>query len=437
MVYSLQKKIIRICQPISSMADKIPSIIKKIAFYICINLIIIQSWLISGGVLEQRYLTTYTIGCLLLATCVFCTMPIVMKERTIQPFVTYIFVALGLSIIIMEVINGRVDNIPEGVLITIAFPIIYFIWENYGFIKVINLLVNAVCINFVIYFITCCFFFPIEASEPYAGLFENVNVTAFYLTLVFCSIMVQINFSLDKLKKQIIYIIMASICFILILYTSSRTGILACICGFIVYTLLKIISLRKTQRNIKKFLLCISIIIICIIALTPIILNVINLDLDTTENDRENNIEGIMDSNINKLQSEGKTLSQYSSGRIDIWKEYLNEINFSGHDPDYRFFVEARGTYNSTAHMTCLQVAYDSGVISGILYLIFNIVAGVIAVIRYIKEPTNDIWLTIILFSISFGVISMVASVGMSYIYIITLFYYLMQTPLFYKPGDE
>lgn len=435
MIYSLQKKIIRICQPISLIMDIIPSKIKNIGFYICVNLMIGQSWLISSGVLEQRYLITYTIGCVLLALCILLTTPTRMNEKHIQPFLTSIFFALGASIIVMELVNGRVDNLPEGVLITVVLPVIYFIWENYGFIKIINLLADAVCINFAIYFIICCAKFPMDGNNPYAGFFENVNGTAFYLTLVFCFIIIKINFNFGERKKQILYIIMASICFILVLYTASRTGLLACSCAFISYITLKILSLKKNHINTKKMLKCVMIIFVCVVILAPLMIIIINLNADTTEIDNKNAIENIMDSNINKLQSEGKTLSQYSSGRIDIWKEYLNELNFSGHDSDYRFFVEARGTYNSTAHMTCLQVAYDSGIISGVLYITFSVSAGIIAMVRYIREPKEE-WLIIILLSISFGVISMLASVGMSYIYIITLFYYLMQTPLFYRPRE-
>ena len=80
----------------------------------------------------------------------------------------------------------------------------------------------------------------------------------------------------------------------------------------------------------------------------------------------------------------------FSSGRIGIWKDYWNNIEFLGHEKEEREFVTS-GTrvYKSTnAHNGYLQVAYGAGILAGVglvivsLFTIYGAISKSLAAIR-------------------------------------------------------
>lgn len=77
-------------------------------------------------------------------------------------------------------------------------------------------------------------------------------------------------------------------------------------------------------------------------------------------------------------QKEEETgLDQYTNGRLSIYKTYLTHLNWKGHD---RMGAEApNGEILVHAHNTYLQVAYDHGILTGgvfLLWVIFGIVSS-------------------------------------------------------------
>lgn len=64
-----------------------------------------------------------------------------------------------------------------------------------------------------------------------------------------------------------------------------------------------------------------------------------------------------------------------TSGRMDIWKAYLSQMNMTGHDT--MLLEDTYETY-AHAHNTYIQAAYDSGIPTGIIFLI----VGAMSLIR-------------------------------------------------------
>ena len=67
------------------------------------------------------------------------------------------------------------------------------------------------------------------------------------------------------------------------------------------------------------------------------------------------------------------TATAYSSGRLDIFKAYLTQLNMSGHD--IMAVEDSNGKSIVHAHNSYIQVAYDFGVPVGIVFLIFCLFA--------------------------------------------------------------
>ncbi len=86
----------------------------------------------------------------------------------------------------------------------------------------------------------------------------------------------------------------------------------------------------------------------------------------------------------NLLPPEMRDKEDYSNGRLEIFKSYLEQLNLTGHDemgatlPDGEIAVHAHNIY--------LQVAYDHGIVVGIVFVVFGVACFISAVIFYRKK---------------------------------------------------
>ncbi|MBQ9134498.1 MAG: hypothetical protein IJX66_00225 [Lachnospiraceae bacterium] len=113
------------------------------------------------------------------------------------------------------------------------------------------------------------------------------------------------------------------------------------------------------------------------------------------------------------MQETDSMISDYSNGRIDIFKAYIAELDWKGHDS--LSLQTDSGENLAHAHNSFLQTAYDYGLGAGVGFLVFCIFAGVRSVVYYFKrrdEETALIPMTILLI---FGVCGMVERVFFPY----------------------
>lgn len=59
----------------------------------------------------------------------------------------------------------------------------------------------------------------------------------------------------------------------------------------------------------------------------------------------------------------------YSNGRTEIWKIYIEQLNLTGH-----YGIRAEGSPGSHAHNIYLQIAYDHGILVGIWFVVFAVI---------------------------------------------------------------
>lgn len=89
-----------------------------------------------------------------------------------------------------------------------------------------------------------------------------------------------------------------------------------------------------------------------------------------------------------------------SNGRITIFKSYLKELNMTGHEEMGAMLPN--GEVALHAHNVYLQVAYDNGIITGVLFTLLILGALVYGVVLYKKNRTENP-LTLIVFAITIG----------------------------------
>lgn len=76
--------------------------------------------------------------------------------------------------------------------------------------------------------------------------------------------------------------------------------------------------------------------------------------------------------------------TDYTNGRMDVYKKYLAELNWTGHP--YVELKEADGGTISHAHNAYIQVAYDFGIGTGICFLLFCVLMGARSLCYYAKH---------------------------------------------------
>ena len=93
-------------------------------------------------------------------------------------------------------------------------------------------------------------------------------------------------------------------------------------------------------------------------------------------------------------QSEGQTEKvefdgrDITSGRMEIWHMFLSRYNMIGHYPFHLF--NDKGEIIAHSHNSYIMVGYMLGIIAGILYIVFNVLAFLYSVIMFAREDDKD-----------------------------------------------
>lgn len=122
----------------------------------------------------------------------------------------------------------------------------------------------------------------------------------------------------------------------------------------------------------------------------------------------------------------------YSNGRLEIFRIYLKNMNLKGHSTIG--LPQEDGSILVHAHNSFIQMAYDCGIVTGIIFLLCYIVLGVRSIWYYQKRKDKDRYamLPVIIFAV-FGISSMVEYVFRPTIPLGFVFL-LMIAPLIIKP---
>ncbi|WP_029231903.1 O-antigen ligase family protein [Butyrivibrio sp. VCB2006] len=103
---------------------------------------------------------------------------------------------------------------------------------------------------------------------------------------------------------------------------------------------------------------------------------------------------------LNGYVDENSRLDVISNGRITVFKSYLNELNMKGHDEMGALLPN--GEIAVHAHNTYIQVAYDNGIVTGVIFVMLILFAIVAGISMYKRNKENDP-LTLISFAITIG----------------------------------
>ena len=453
----MQKTLIRLfLEPLARFMERFSQKTRDAAFVIACLVIFLQFFVRGTGFFQYRYLWVFALGSLCLAVMLLCTlrvglMPVRFRKKLLLPWF-----GVGGLMLLSGVLYSP-DYLPEAMQLLVAYPLIYLVWSQVDTKKLFHLLFKTVKISFIIYLAVSLTLFPVT-DVRYSGLFSNLNGAAGYLALVAVCLITECLWE-EKLTGALIgRFVLLGICLALLLYTSSRTGLLEVIVALVALIAMGFIRYRK--RLCKALLRNIGLLAVSVVLFFNVSLYVFQFGYAATNYaarfvaqqvcGEEFAWDGFFtlpvihpqdsaDLTADRLNMGNQSLENISTGRSAIWTGYLKQLNLFGHPDSGTVGIQRGGvdkTYHTT-HMTILQIAYENGTIAGLLYLVFNLLAGACSVKYALRRRDDPYAMVPLAISLAYGVFSLFASTGISFWYMTTFCYYLVQFPLMVKPASE
>ena len=284
--------------------------------------------------------------------------------------------------------------------IGVVFPIFFLFGDLLGDNRqiIFNGFINGTIISYVLYLILSFFLAPITSIE-YSSFMGNPNILGTYLIMTFIAAIYKLDEHIKSKDKK--WILIGSV-IQFIIASLSRTAAVSMIAVSLIY-IISIFVCRKTVLLCMKRIVCICITIVIGMTITFALYGKLSNTLkeDTRLGEIAENIENFLGIKIDDGENvgygnmiknfENKSMKgldgsgRFTSGRTEIWEEYIKELNLIGHEKEERRIITPYYNYVVNAHNTYLQISYSIGVLGGITFFSFVVVAGIMSLIENIS----------------------------------------------------
>ena len=134
--------------------------------------------------------------------------------------------------------------------------------------------------------------------------------------------------------------------------------------------------------------------------------------------------------NEQKFEGGGRDFNRYTAGRVELWFTYGREIGLLG-NPTSKVLYDSDGKeIGLSSHFTHIQIAYQYGLLAGILFLMYNIISGIKSIQFALQGFDRRYSIVPFVITITYGAMSVVEAISSPVIELIILLYFLVQIPL-------
>ena len=372
--------------------------VKKIGIIIAVVLIVFNALLTQIVLKTRPWTISILVGCFLLLMIVL----IVFSESKSLSFkfnkpliILQEIVALGF------IFNGLLFHvfgyIAIGLIYSVILPVTYAVFNNDN-LNITSLFSKGVIVSFIIFAVISVLIGPPLMMHQYTAILRNPNAVGFFSVVV---VAVCIYLIITE-QTTLGYKIVLGFALAFVYFTNSRTAVIAIIMQILIVSAILIISSfrKKGKQSVKTIIkIAIGYIILFVICslMTFGLLTTCKLSIQKALPDIQMSYkhETILDlsmiiklpgSKFSKGLGEFNEEDEFTSGRIEIWKQFGQNVGLIGHETESREIVEENRYYQMTnAHNVYLQIAYSAGLISGISMLLYIIVLCVIIIRTIIR----------------------------------------------------
>lgn len=366
--------------------------IVRISIFLLMTEYFVLTILTLRDVVDFYVIDATKIGTLfLIIVCIF-SVNAPLKHIRWNKWIVYPYLAAAAYMTLMSIdhFTGRCYQ-AYALQMLFIFPALYFIWGNRGdYVKYIDWIAKSLVIIGTITTVCTFIFAPVSdatllgTSDRYMGLTFNPNRLG-TLTIMITAACLYLTSKRDR--WAIFYIVLSGINVGFTIMSGSRTAILVVIFQIIAFLIILMrIDFVKNKIKTSVFILFSIAIIAVSIPVTEFALNQIGnpptsvksetVDGSIVHSDSTNNTPL---QETSRFSVKGKSLDDFSSGRIEIWKWYLERMHIRGNDCTNHEVIYGNGSVVHNAHNTFLEIPFRFGIPAGIFYALFMM--GVIIVL--------------------------------------------------------
>ena len=383
----------------SNVGRKIENGLSVLAFFVMTALI----WFYERGIGYSTCGRIYTVCCVVILLCA--VHDDFRPGRVSTPAFLALFLT-GLALLVSACLYWPENYVQFGLMILFFFiPLTVFTAsaEN-GAQSLFSCYTAGSYISFVVFFEYCVLFRPYDITR-YKGPFCNSNMCGLYLIMVFAVALCNLPavITLRELKKKWAHFLVAGFSFGFILLTISRTALAAALGLLCVKLLLSFPAIRGERglraackhtvpllgKAVVGLSLCFLATYLCVRWLPGLLDRQNYLYVEMTDSmltpykvlpgasltdPNYISLPRFFEAWFSRTVSDYGSLNEMSTGRLDIYRTYLNHLTFAGHAEE-RIPVVGNDS-NMIAHNAFLQIAYNCGLPMGLLYL-GNLLCGV------------------------------------------------------------
>lgn len=346
----------------------------------------------------------------------------------------------------------------------VAFMCLFYVWGNRrDYTKLFECAAKAYILFIGVIFIICVIYYPYYSNSlseyvyVYAPFGINPNGVAKIFLPGAASGLFMLTLRSSK-KIRFLYGAAAGISLAVVVLADSRAGFICTALLMAAYVLFLVFNSRDAAgtEGLKKYLVN-SVIILAVITVacgvgifviknvSPQINSALISQPKTTQDkvaeknetidagEREAVIaERISYADAAIAESELLTnLNHFTAGRISIWTVYFQNMTWQGSDELMFYDTEY-------AHNQYIELSYKAGIMTGIMYLIFNLAAGALIMISFFRRGKRKQYVYFQVFAyLVFIVISMLDTGILPFERGFIFLYYISLAPLFTLEAKE
>ena len=424
------------------------------------------------GMGHLSYLPRSIISGLLLLVAALCGKPRISKGISYNKLFAYVWLLMNLTFIIA----GLFHDIEEGFLISqifvfIAVPLFYLGWMQRGNLdRLYTVFAISVAAFYLITVIVCIIWFPYgseyvkhnvtasgrevevvmstldPAGVRYMGLMPNPSRIAHFATpAAICSL-----YLIYRAKGYISWLpaitLGASVSMaVLAISRASIISIALAGVGFLVIYFREKLSWKKLLISLLSAVIAFNAGYFLVNRgqdKLDIYSNVLNIQESYAANEADEKKQAEdEDSQVQNRFKLSGTINGVASGRVGIWLAFINRMNLQGHDVRYYYPLRVMNPDNNTyfyfsyPHNVVIDYGYRCGLITGILFLLLEIM-GLVYCLKTMfsrKRKPQKGELFAVMGILAFMVTGNVESVDHVFTRIILVVFYLSLIPVFAK----